>query len=922
MDSMISSTAMMNLASGESEEEAFASTTGIHRLELPPEVQAAIEQVFPSDDPLDQANFDAVDYINMLFPTEQSLANIDDVIGNVESEVFKLDVDIRQVIRGGPGDAVSLRDAGVESVGLGAEDGRQALLDAQMAIGHLFSRIKDIKDKAGKSEEMVREITRDIKQLDHAKRNLTSSIATLNHLHMLVGGVSTLQTLTRKRQYGEVANLLQGVVNVMDHFKNYTEIPQVRHLADQVATIQSNLGQQILGDFKEAFNVATHYVPGGAAAGGKASLGGYVPPTQQLADACLVVDVLDPKVKKELLKWFVTLQLSEYTVLFSSSQDVAWLDKIDRRYAWLKRHLIEFEEKFAKLFPKEWEVSERIAAEFCVVTKNELASMMQKRVEQIDVKLLLFAIQRTFAFETFLMKRFTGQTLDESSFRSPSFPQSAKNPFEEEEDQRRDQSEAEPPFSSAAPSKANPFSGIVSSCFEPHLKIYVESQDRALSELLQRFVTDFRTTGVPSGPPSEATSPVGANDTNLVLPSSADLFVYYKKCMVQCTQLSKGEPLVYLAHVFKKYLTEYATRLLLGNLPKVNQRHGSPAASTPANAAPNNAGGETTSANSANNAPGGAANRAAGGVAANWASATSGLFTQMTASLLKEDSAGAKLNEGEQTRICCILCTAEYCLETSQQLEEKLKEKVLPQLADRINMSSELDLFHNVVSTCIQLLVSDLENTIESPLTAMSKLPWQNIEAVGDQSAYVTAITNHLKQNLPVIRDNLQGSRKYFTQFCVKFANSFIPKFINTLYRCKSVSTVGAEQLLLDTHSLKTILLDLPSIGSAVSRKAPASYTKIVVKGMTRAEMILKVVMAPTGDGASPQGFVENYIKLLADPDVTNFQKVLDMKGIRRNDQSVMLDFFRNRAQQVLHPAHNATQMSSPLHQHYININR
>lgn len=53
------------------------------------------------------------------------------------------------------------------------------------------------------------------------------------------------------------------------------------------------------------------------------------------------------------------------------------------------------------------------------------------------------------------------------------------------------------------------------------------------------------------------------------------------------------------------------------------------------------------------------------------------------------------------------------------------------------------------------------------------------------------------------------------------------------------------SQLLLDTHSLKMVLLDLPSIGSQVVRKAPASYTKIVVKGMTRAEMILKVSPLP-----------------------------------------------------------------------------
>ena len=42
---------------------------------------------------------------------------------------------------------------------------------------------------------------------------------------------------------------------------------------------------------------------------------------------------------------------------------------------------------------------------------------------------------------------------------------------------------------------------------------------------------------------------------------------------------------------------------------------------------------------------------------------------------------------------------------------------------------------------------------------------------------------------------------------------------------------MGAEQLLLDAHSVKTLLLDLPSVGSKVAaRKAPASYTKIVAK--------------------------------------------------------------------------------------------
>lgn len=47
---------------------------------------------------------------------------------------------------------------------------------------------------------------------------------------------------------------------------------------------------------------------------------------------------------------------------------------------------------------------------------------------------------------------------------------------------------------------------------------------------------------------------------------------------------------------------------------------------------------------------------------------------------------------------------------------------------------------------------------------------WQNIEAVGDQSGYVTAIASHLQTTVPVVRDYLTSVRKYFTQFCVKFA--------------------------------------------------------------------------------------------------------------------------------------------------------
>ncbi|XP_036196820.1 vacuolar protein sorting-associated protein 53 homolog isoform X2 [Myotis myotis] len=658
-------------------------------LQLTPDVQLAIEQVFPSQDPLDRADFNAVEYINTLFPTEQSLANIDEVVNKIRLKIRRLDDNIRTVVRG------------QTNVG---QDGRQALEEAQKAIQQLFGKIKDIKDKAEKSEQMVKEITRDIKQLDHAKRHLTTSITTLNHLHMLAGGVDSLEAMTRRRQYGEVANLLQGVMNVLEHFHKYMGIPQIRQLSERVKAAQTELGQQILADFEEAFPSQGTKRPGG--------------PSNVLRDACLIANILDPRIKQEIIKKFIKQHLSEYLVLFQENQDVAWLDKIDRRYAWIKRQLVDYEEKFGRMFPREWYMTERIAVEFCHVTRTELAKIMRTRAKEIEVKLLLFAIQRTTNFEGFLAKRFSGCTLTDGALKKLESPPPSTNPFLEDEstpemeELAMEKGDVDQPKKPKAPD--NPFHGIVSKCFEPHLYVYIESQDKNLGELIDRFVADFKA----QGPPKPNTDEGGA-----VLPSCADLFVYYKKCMVQCSQLSTGEPMIALSTIFQKYLREYAWKILSGNLPK------------------------TTS--------------------------SSGGLTISSLLKEKEGSEAAKFTLEELCLICSILSTAEYCLATTQQLEEKLKEKVDVSLTERINLTGEMDTFSTVISNSIQLLVQDLDAACDPALTAMSKMQWQNVEHVGDQSPYVTSVILHIKQNVPIIRDNLASTRKYFTQFCIKFAKMF-----------------------------------------------------------------------------------------------------------------------------------------------------
>ena len=39
------------------------------------------------------------------------------------------------------------------------------------------------------------------------------------------------------------------------------------------------------------------------------------------------------------IRWLVTRELAEYGIIFADGEEGTWLDKVDSRYNWLKRHL-------------------------------------------------------------------------------------------------------------------------------------------------------------------------------------------------------------------------------------------------------------------------------------------------------------------------------------------------------------------------------------------------------------------------------------------------------------------------------------------------------------------------------------------------------------------------------------------------------
>nr|CAH8869538.1 unnamed protein product [Trichobilharzia regenti] len=945
------------------------------------EVEEALAKLSLKSDSLDDPNFNVITYINERFPSEQSLANIDEVILEAEKKIRELDSETRDILR----DRWQTEDKGHEIV-----------QEARNMLKVLFSRIQDVQDRATRSEDMVQEITRDIQQFDQAKRNLTVSITALNNLILIVNAIdrlnellgiqSTVNDSTLPAKIGdahinsqnpfsevgpafrnencspdqmksqkispsflaEVSNLLAQVQRLLQPMLTaYGSVPSVAGLSKELDTIHTVLADRLMKKLKLLL-AATKTVTDNK---------------ELIFSICELVDLL-PKnlhVSSNILDWFICHHLTEYKELFDPTQTAAWLDKIDQRYNWLRTNLVPLERLFTSVFPPSWLVTERFVLEFCQITRTGLETVMKRRQSELTHNLIVFALQRTLSFETSLNKTYTSDAIEalKSKIVNSKNVERSLNPFDDDDDDdggvgdnddgsgevqskesREDKTDLPVTDDSTNSWKMQIFDGIISSCFDQYFDLYLVHVDKALREqMINRLVGDF--TVNKSSLENQDLEDVFKNDNPFdcvqnkqnsndpganTLYSATDLFLFYKQILKQTLQLNRGRGLLGLVRLLRQYLSEYTVRVLLAQIPglAINSNNGTSTGLS----APDVAAKMAAFGLSSLSALGlGRGQTGIGAALENIKTQSKNTSTQsevitsssnqVISNLLRDDIQGVRLNKDDVYRVCVVLVTAAFCLKTVEDLEKRLKYEVRPpSWASKISFTSELDALATCRSVCVHRLVADLEAGVEPQLTAMARLPWNSFVQVGDQSGYVTAIVNHLRTQIPLIRETLYTVRPAFTQICIKFADTLITRFVNSLYRCKPVNTFGAEQLLLDTQSLKASLLQVPLFGAKFTQAPPRSFTNLVHEGMGKAERIIKAVMLPVGVATSgkqesvnpPSGFVmgpidtnaanvflASYEQLLPDSTQTDLQNVLDMKGVKSSDQQLILDIFRSR---------------------------
>ncbi|KAF8739954.1 Vps53-like, N-terminal, partial [Rhizoctonia solani] len=219
-------------------------------------------------------------------------------------------------------------------------------------------------------------------------------------------------------------------------------------------------------------------------------------------------------------------------------------------------------------------------------------------------------------------------------------------------------------------------------------------------------------------------------------------------------------------------------------------------------------------------------------------------------------------------------------------LEEKIRDKITEDEGEEeegeFSMAEEQELFVSVISTCLTLLLRELDNTTDPSFQTLLKFNWGSIDTVTGPSAWVEELGTATASVSQVIHDKIEP-KKYVRSFCDRASNALVTRFTNALVKSRPIKGLGGEQLLLDLQSFKSSLLKIPGSGASTE----SMYARNVTKNISRLETLLKLIITPVDP---PDAFVLNYILLIGDSSFSNFQKVLDLKGTPKAEQNTLLD--------------------------------
>ncbi|CAJ2499674.1 Uu.00g025270.m01.CDS01 [Anthostomella pinea] len=240
--------------------------------------------------------------------------------------------------------------------------------------------------------------------------------------------------------------------------------------------------------------------------------------------------------------------------------------------------------------------------------------------------------------------------------------------------------------------------------------------------------------------------------------------------------------------------------------------------------------------------------------------------------------------------IVLVLNTADFWHTNTGQLEENIKKRIDHELVGKVDLTSQADAFLGVASAAVLALVNKVEADCDGAWREMRNTNWSKMESVGDQSSYVGELVSHVNSKAQEVL-GVVAKQQYARAFADNLVEHLAGTYISNIVQCRPVSEVGAEQMLLDKYVLTKAFENLLSYHnpSTTPHAPPASFVKRVNATMTRLDPLLKTLQVRP---SPPEGLVQAYLIHIGDRSDTNFRKILELKGVRKQDHAHLVELF------------------------------
>lgn len=255
-----------------------------------------------------------------------------------------------------------------------------------------------------------------------------------------------------------------------------------------------------------------------------------------------------------------------------------------------------------------------------------------------------------------------------------------------------------------------------------------------------------------------------------------------------------------------------------------------------------------------------------------------------------------------------VLNTADFWHANTNQLEENIKKRIDSELVGKVDLSSQSDAFLGVASASVLALVQIVEQDYEGVWREMKNTNWSTIDTAADQSSYVGELVKHVNNKTAEILA-VVGKQQYARAFCDNLVERLATNYINNIVQCRPISETGAQQMLVDKYALTKSFgtLILHHNPSSIPQAPPAGFVRRVEQSMGRIDPLLKTLQIRP---SPPEGLVQAYLIHIGDKSDTNFRKILELKGVRKQDYAYLTELFAVHREGA---GHDKLVASSPL---------